>query len=187
MVSLASLWLPVLLSAFLVFVASNVLHMVLKYHASDYKTLPSEDAVQQALRKFNIPHGDYMLPRPPKMAALRDPAFLEKRRLGPVAIITIMSSEFNMGALLAKWFGFCLVVSLFSGYLGSRALAPAESYLKVSQIVSCAAFMGYGLAMIPQSIWYQKSWATTAKQLVDALIYGFITGGTFGWLWPQIG
>ena len=185
MVSLGSLWIPILLSAFLAFMASNLIHMVLKYHAADYGTLPAEDAVQVALRKFNIPQGDYMLPRAGSMAAMKDPAFLDKMKKGPVAVMTIMSGEFNMGALMAQWFGFCLLVSLFAGYLGSRALGPGAPYLRVSQVVSCAAFMGYGLAAIPPSIWYRKSWGTTARQLFDAAIYGFITGGTFGWLWPK--
>lgn len=186
MVPLESLWLPILLSAVFTFIASNIVHMFLPYHRSDYRTVPSEDDVQAALRKFNLPRGDYMLPRPGSMAAMKDPAFLEKRKKGPVAMITVMTADFNMGALLAQWFLFCLLVSVFAGYLASRAIAPGAPYLKVSQIASCAAFMGYGLAAIPQSIWYQKSWSVTAKGLFDALIYGFVTGGTFGWLWPQM-
>ncbi len=184
MVPLGSLWLPILLSAIFVFLASNIIHMVLKYHAADYRQLPSEDDVQVALRKFNIPLGDYMLPRAPSMSAMKDPVFLDKMKKGPVAVITVMSGEFNMGALMAQWFGFCLVVSLFSGYLAQLALGPGAEYLRVSQVASCAAFMGYGLAAIPQSIWYRKAWGTTARTLFDALLYGFVTGGTFGWLWP---
>jgi len=186
MVPLASLWLPTLVAAVLVFIASNVIHMVLPYHRGDYRTLPSEDDVQAALRKFNIPTGDYMLPRPGSMGAMKDPSFRAKWEKGPVAVMTVMSGEFNMGATMVQWFLFCVVVTLFSGYLASRALGPGEPYLRVSQIASCAAFMGYGLAAVPQSIWYRKSWSTTAKTLFDALIYGFVTGGTFGWLWPKI-
>ena len=184
MVPLTSLWLPILLSAVFAFLLSNLLHMVLPYHKGDYRSVPSEDEVQTALRKFNIPLGDYMLPRAGSMAGMKDPAFLEKMKKGPVAIITFMSGEFNMGAIMTQWFLFCLVISLFSAYLASRALAPGASYLQVSQIASCAAFMGYGLGAVPPSIWHRKSWATTAKMLFDALLYGFVTGGTLGWLWP---
>jgi len=185
MVSLGSLWLPIVLSAFLAFLVSNVLHMVLPHHRGDYRRVPSEDEVQAALRKFQLPPGDYLLPRPPNMAAMKDPAFLEKRRQGPVVVMTVMTGEFNMGLIMAQWFAFCLVVSVFAGYLASLAIAPGAPYLKVSQVASCAAFMAYGLAAVPASIWYGKSWATTAKTLVDALVYGFVTGGTFGWLWPS--
>jgi hypothetical protein len=183
-VSLSSLWVPIALSAVLVFIASNIVHMVLPYHRSDYQALPAEDEVQAALRKFNIPLGDYMLPRP-NPASMRDPAFLDKMKRGPVAIITVMSGDFKMAGRLTQWFAFCLVVSVFSGYLAGLSLGPGVPYLRVSQVASCAAFMGYGLAAVPASVWYSKSWATTAKTLVDALIYGFVTGGTFGWLWPH--
>ena len=45
-----SLWLPIVLSAVGVFIASSVVHMVLPYHRSDYDKLEKEDEVMQALR-----------------------------------------------------------------------------------------------------------------------------------------
>ena len=62
MVSIPTLWLPILVSAIIVFLASWLLHMFLPYHRSDFTKLPSEDEVQGALRKFNIAPGDYMIP-----------------------------------------------------------------------------------------------------------------------------
>jgi hypothetical protein len=186
MVPLSSLLIPIAVSAVLVFIASSVIHMALTYHQHDYRGVPSEDDVQAALRPFNIPPGDYMLPRAGSMAALKSPAFLEKLRRGPVVIMTVTKGGFEMGPQLVQWFAFCLVVSLFAGYLASRALGPGAPYLTVSQIVSSTAFMGYGLGAVPQSIWYRKSWAATGRTLFDALVYGFITGGAFGWLWPQL-
>ncbi len=38
MVSIVSLWLPILLSAIVVFILSSVLHMVFTYHNSDFKS-----------------------------------------------------------------------------------------------------------------------------------------------------
>ncbi len=61
---LLSLWAPILLSAVAVFIASSLIHMVLGYHKHDYAAIPSEDAVMEALRKFNIPRGDYIVPHP---------------------------------------------------------------------------------------------------------------------------
>src|SRR4030095_6336463 len=111
MVSLAALWLPILLAAVLVFIASSIIHMVLPYHRSDYKKLPSEDAVMDALRRFSIPPGDYLTPRPSGPNALKDPAFVEKRKKGPVALMTIMpSGEWSMGPQLIQWFLFSVVV-----------------------------------------------------------------------------
>jgi hypothetical protein len=184
MVQLTSLWLPIVASAVLVFVASSIIHMALTYHQNDYRAVPAEDQVQASLRGFAIPAGDYLVPCPASRAASREPAFLDRMKRGPIVVMTVMAGEPRMGTLLVQWFGFCVVVSLFAAYLTSRAIAPGAAYLTVSQIASTAAFMGYGLGAVPQSIWYRRSWATTGRTLVDALIYGFITGGTFGWLWP---
>ena len=43
--SLADLWLPILVAAVLVFVVSSVIHMVLQYHKPDYRKLAKEEEV----------------------------------------------------------------------------------------------------------------------------------------------
>ena len=62
MVTLGALWQPIVLSAVLVFITSSLIHMVLKYHASDYRPLPNEDAVRAALRAGNPPPGSTSSP-----------------------------------------------------------------------------------------------------------------------------
>jgi hypothetical protein len=62
MVPISALWLPILLSAAIVFAASCIIHMVLPYHRGDFRGVPKEDEVMEALRRFNIPPGDYMMP-----------------------------------------------------------------------------------------------------------------------------
>ena len=67
MVTVVSLWLPVLLSARRRVFASWIIHTVLKYHNNDQRC--PTDAVMDALRKFNIPVGEYMIPRCDNMEA----------------------------------------------------------------------------------------------------------------------
>lgn len=50
MVPLTALWLPILLSAVIVFVASSIMHMLLPYHQGDYQKLPDEDKLRAARR-----------------------------------------------------------------------------------------------------------------------------------------
>ena len=57
MVTIDALWLPIVLSAVIVFVASSVIHMVTPFHRGDLQRLPDEDSVQDALRRFSIPPG----------------------------------------------------------------------------------------------------------------------------------
>jgi len=186
MVSLSSLWLPIVLSGVFVFLASFLMHMVLPHHRSDFKKLPDEAGVMDALRKFNIPPGDYMTPKPGSPADMRSPAYQEKLTRGPVMITTVLPNGMRgMSGQLVQWLIFCLVVSTFAAYLASRTLAPGTEYLKVSQIASTTAFIGYILAQWSQVVWYHKSVSATVKSTIDALLYGLITGGTFGWLWPH--
>jgi hypothetical protein len=185
MVPIVSLWLPILLSAVFVFVASSVIHMLLPIHSGDYRKLPSEDATMEALRKFNIPPGDYMMPRAGSMKDMGDPGFIAKMTKGPVAMMTVMpSGRPSMGPQLACWFVYCAVVGLFAAYIAGRALGPGAHYLAVFRFAGATAFIGYSLALWQQTIWYRRSWVTTLKSTIDGLIYGLLTGGTFGWLWP---
>ena len=85
---------------------------------------------------------------------------------------------------LILWFLYCVVVSLFAAYVGGLALGPGEEYMPVFRIAAVTAFVGYALAHPQRSIWYSRSWATTGRSMFDGLVYGLLTGGAFGWLWP---
>jgi hypothetical protein len=186
MVSVLSLGIPILVSAIFVFVASSILHMVLPFHRHDYQPVGKEDDVMEALRRFGIRPGDYLLPCPSSPAAMKDPKFIEKRAKGPIVVMTVMSStSVSMGKSLAQWFAYAIVVSVFAAYVTGQALAPGADYLRVFQFAGTTAFLGYSLALMQHSIWYHRSWATTARSMIDGLIYGLLTAGAFGWLWPD--
>ena len=185
MVSLTSLWLPIVLSAVFVFVVSSVIHMLLPYHQNDFDKLPAEDDVMDALRRFNIPPGDYVMPRPANAKERATPEFTAKMNKGPIAFMTVYpSGPPSMGQSLVLWFLLSIVVSIFAGYLASRAVPAGGDYLAVFRFAGATAFAGYGLALLQNSIWYKRKWSTTFKSVFDSLIYALVTAGTFGWLWP---
>ena len=62
--------------------------------------------------------------------------------------------------------------------------AAGTSYLAVFRIAATVAFMGYGLAEVTNSIWKGQAWGNTWRAMLDGFIYGLLTGGAFGWLWP---
>ena len=49
MVGILELWLPILLSAVIVFVVSSIIHMASPWHKNDYPRMPNEDQVRNAL------------------------------------------------------------------------------------------------------------------------------------------
>ena len=183
MVPVMSLWIPILLSAVVVFVASFVLHMLLPIHRKDFSKVPSEDAAMDALRGLGIPPGNYMMPHAEGPSAMKDPAFIEKRNRGPVAILTVMGNP-SFGKSLVQWFLYTIVVGVVAAYVAGRALGPGAEGMEVLRFAGCTAFVGYALALWQNSIWYKIKWSTTFKQTLDGLIYGLLTGAVFGWLWP---
>ncbi|HLN57788.1 MAG TPA: hypothetical protein VK416_04460 [Thermoanaerobaculia bacterium] len=186
MVPVMSLWLPILLSAVIVFVASSIIHMMLPYHKNDFRKLPNEDGVMDALRRLGVPPADYCFPKPDSAKAMKDPAFREKWSKGPVGLMTVFpSGPPSMAKNLVQWFLYCVVVGIFAAYIAGRALQPGAPYLPVFRFAGCTAFIGYSLALWQNTIWYKRAWTTTLKTNIDGLIYALLTAGTFGWLWPK--
>jgi hypothetical protein len=186
MISLTALWLPILLSAVIVFVASSIIHMVLPWHKGDFAKMPNEDKVMEALRPLAIPPGDYMMPCPGSMQDMKSPEFMDKMKKGPVMMATVMpSGPTSMGRNLGLWFVYNIVISVFAAYIASRALPVGAHYLEVFRFAGATAFIGYSAALWPMSIWYRRAWSITIKSTIDGLIYGMLTAGTFGWLWPR--
>ncbi len=186
MVSLAHLWLPILLSAVLVFVASSIIHMALRYHNRDYVKLPNEDAVRAAIRSGNPTPAQYIIPYAGGMEAMRSPEMLQKFAEGPVAVMNIRpSGPPSMGPSLVQWFIFSIVISLGAAAVASVTVAPGAGYSRVFHVVGLVAWLGYAGGQIPQSIWWGRPWSVTLKEVFDSLVYGLVTAGTFGWLWPR--
>lgn len=185
MVSLTSLLIPIVVSAVAVFFVSYVLHMLIPFHKNDIKKIPLEDEFLAAVRGFNLPAGDYAAPHADSPAAMKDPAFIEKRNKGPIVIMTVKPGAAPpMSSHLTKWFIYCVVVSVFAAYLASRTLAPATEYLQVFRVVGTTAFMGYALALVQNWIWYMKDGGATFRSIIDGLAYALATAGIFGSMWP---
>ena len=186
MVYLTTLWLPILLSAVVVFVASSILHMVLKYHRSDYKKLPNEESLLAALRSQRLAPGTYPFPYCASSTEMKSPAMLEKYKQGPVGILTVIrSGPPAMGKGLLLWFIFCVVISIFAAYVAGRTLSAGTAYLAVFRIAGTVAFVGYSAGNLVDSIWKGQPWSTTIKHIFDGLVYALLTAGTFAWLWPR--
>ena len=185
MVPLASLWLPIVLSAVAVFVASSIVHMVLKYHQSDYSPMPGEENVLAAMRAENVGPGYYFLPHCPDMKGLAEPEMKAKFDKGPVVLASVSPPGVpSMGKPLGQWFAFCLVMGIFVAYLTGLTLAPGADYMRVFRIASTVAFLGYAGSVATESIWKGQPWKNSFKHILDGLIYSLLTGGFFGWLWP---
>ena len=185
MVPLSALWLPIVLSAVIVFVASSIMHMLLPYHRGDYKQLPDEDKLLPALRSAGLTRGLYIFPFGTHKD-MKSPAMLEKYKQGPVGMMTVFpSGPPVMPKFLGLWFAYCLVIGFFVAYLTGHTVMSGAHYLAVFRVAGTAAFLAYGLGQLSNGIWKGQTWSFTIKEVVDGLIYALLTAGTFGWLWPR--
>lgn len=180
------LWLPIVLSAVLVFVASSILHMVLPFHKSDYAKLPDEEKVMEAMRSAGVQPGHYAFPLPASVKEMATPEMQAKYNQGPVGIATVLQNgPPSMGRNLGLWFAYCLLVGVFVAYIASIEVAAGVHYHHVFRFTGTIAILAYAVGNIPDSIWKGQSWSVTVKHMIDGVIYGLLTAGVFGWLWPD--
>lgn len=185
MIPIASLWLPILLSAVGVFIASSIIHMALGYHNNDFAKMPKEADVLASMRGAGVTPGSYCFPRAASHKDLALPEVQEKFKEGPVGFVTVIPSGVpTMGKQLASWFVYSLAAGACVAYLLSRTMPAGASYLAVFRVAGTIAFLAYGFAHLSDSIWKGEAWGNSFKSLLDAFIYGCVTGGVFGWLWP---
>jgi len=182
-----SLWLPVVVSAAAVWIASAIAWMVLPHHKSDFAGLPDEPGVADALRKQHPQPGRmYVIPYFADMKARGTPEAMKKFEDGPVAMIKIAPNGMpKMGKLLGLYFGFCFFVSFATAYIARHTLNVSTPGSLILQITGACATGFYAFAYISDSIWMGRPWGLTLKSLIDAIPYGLITGVVFKLLWPS--
>jgi hypothetical protein len=183
MVPLIDLWLPILLSAVLVFVASSVIHMLLPWHNRDFRKLAAEEAVMDALRPFKLEPGEYVAPRPDNMAQMGSPEFKAKIARGPRFTLTVLRDS-SIATSLLLWFVYGIVIAAFAAYVSGLTLPAGAPYMIVFRVTGAVAFAAYVLALWHDWIWYSSGLGATVRSTIDGLVYALLTGGTFGWLWP---
>jgi hypothetical protein len=179
--SIMDLWMPILVASVLAWIVSALVWMVFGWHKNDYAKTGNEEAARAALR--GLSPGLYSIPHAMDQKEMAKPELQKKMQEGPVAMLAIMPSALpKMGVLLGSSFIFNVLVSVFCAYMVSRTVAADASYLQVFRVAGTTAFAAYGLAYIQESIWFGRPYSVTAKNLLDALLYGLVTGGAFGWL-----
>ena len=186
MVSLTQLVIAIVGSAVAVFVASALVHMVFKWHNRDYRGFANEDAVRAAIKATNPEPGQYVVPYCRDMKDMAKPEVQQKYVEGPIGFMMLQPSGMpKMGPLLGKWFVLNLLVAAVVGYLASRTVPAGASFLAVARVVSLVTFLAYATGGVSYAIWFGKPWASAAKDLLDAFLYGLVTACVFGWLWPR--
>ncbi len=182
---LAGLWIPIVVSAVAVFVASFVAWVLVGHHATDWKSLPEEEATIEHLQKSGIGPGQYLFPgRRPKSTNDNEETRQQRMNSGPWGTVNIWARQPSMGRNLLQSFVFYLVTSFFVAYLATLALEPGAKFSPVFQVTGTAAILGYAFGGIPNAIWFGSHFRPALMDVLDGLCYGLLTGAIFGLLWP---
>ncbi len=188
MAFLVDLWLPILLSAVFVFLASSVFHMMLPWHIKDWSPLPDEEGTLAAMRTTPIPPGEYFFPHCKDMKEWASEETMERMNRGPVGFMTIYpNGPMAMGKNLRNWFLYCLLNGVFVAYITSLAYGAGADGGEIFRMTSTVGVLAYAIGVIPNSIWKGVAWTVTGRFLVDGTVYGLVTAATFRWLWPELG
>lgn len=185
--TLFSLWLPILLSAVVVFLISSLIHMVVKWHNRDYRAFANEDAIREAIRAGNAAPGRYVIPHCPDMKDMGSDAMKKKYAEGPVGHVTIGPNGVpNMGEHLGLWFLWTVVVSIVAATLVTQifGLDPTRARA-AAKLVFAVTLIAHGFGTVTESIWMMRPWASSVKHLIDAALYGLGAAAVFYWLWPK--
>ncbi|HET7537936.1 MAG TPA: hypothetical protein VFJ90_15860 [Candidatus Didemnitutus sp.] len=187
MTALFSLWLPILLSAVVVFIISSLVHMVIKWHAGDYGNVANEDAVRAAINAGHLAPGRYVIPHCKDMKEMSSPEMVKKYQEGPVMHFTVLAPGVpNMGKYLGQWFVWSLVVSTVAACITVRLYGLAHvPVLGAAKLIFAITLIAHGFGTVTESIWTGRPWSSSIKYLLDALLYALGAAAIFYWLWPR--
>jgi hypothetical protein len=182
---LIPLWLPILLSAVVVWIISAVVWMALPHHKRDFIALPDEEGLMEYLRKSGIKPGNYVFPDFRGREAMKSPRVEQALNEGPVGHLSVWPTPLTMGSKMIATFIVYLVASTLIAYLTRVALPGAAPFAKVFQVAGTAGILAYCFSFIPNTVWFGSYKRTIVASIIDGIIYGLITGAIFAWRWPH--
>lgn len=176
----ASLLIPVLLSAVALFFASFLSWMVFQLHRSDWIKIDQEDEFLDVLRGLNLPRGSYMFPGCKTPEEMKSESYQQKWEQGPRGIITLFD-KVNMGRNLGLTFLYFLVISFALACLASLVLSPGAEFAVVFRFFALAALLTFLSAIVQHAIWFHNR---ITGHIIESILYAVIVGLIFGFFWP---
>jgi hypothetical protein len=179
------LWLPILLSAVIVWIVSAIVWMALPHHKNDFIALADEDAFIEFIRRSGIKPGNYVFPDFRGREAMKSEKICKTLEEGPVGHLSVWRTPLTMGGKMFATFVVYLVVSTLIAYLTRVALPGAAPFAKVFQIAGTAGVLAYCFSFIPNAVWFGAYKRTIVASFIDGILYGLMTGAIFAWRWPH--
>lgn len=186
MVELTDLWLPIVVSAAIVFLASFVLWALSPHHRADMGALKNEGPMLAALKETGAKPGMYYVPGCGDKERMKSEEFKQSWKNGPWAFLIVPGSAPNFAKNLLMCFVEFLLVSVCVAYLAKMVFAQGADYMEVFRFTGAAAVLGYAFGAIGHDAFQMKPMRYTLFCMIDGVIYALLTAGTFAWLWPEL-
>lgn len=186
MTPITQLWLPIVVSAAAVWIASAIIWMALPHHKKDHARLPDEQAFREFVKSAGIPPGNYGFPEFESHAEANSPEGRKKLEAGPVGMLYVWG-PMSMGRNMLLTFLVFLAMGVLAAYAGGSAVAPGAGFGHVFRVLGAIGILAHSFAFLPNGIWFQKSPRALAMNVIDGVVYGLLTGAVFGVLWPAGG
>lgn len=188
---LTNLWLPIIVSAAVTWIAGAIVWMALPHHKKDMTDLPNEKQVIETIRSLGLPPGNYGIPGGGcDKARMQDPEVQRCWKEGPLGYISLWKTPPKMGSNMIGSFCVNLAVSITIAYLAWVTLGrltidggPRLTFGAVFQVTGTAGVLAYAFSHIPCSLWFGAYKRTIVMNFIDGVVYGLITGAIFAWLW----
>ena len=188
---LTNLWLPILVSAVVTWIAGAVIWMALPHHKKDMSELPNQQETIERIRALGLPPGNYAFPGGGcSKEAMKDPEVQRCWKEGPLGFISLWKTPPKMGPSMIGTFCVNLAVSITIAYLAWVALGPVViasgprlEFATVFQVTGTAGVLAYAFSHIPSGLWFGAYKRAILMNIIDGVVYGLITGAIFAWLW----
>ena len=183
MAFLTDLGMAIILISIVLFLASYVAWMVMPHHFGDWKKLDRESELMDAIKRWNIPNGNYMFPMAVSNAELKQEAHMQRHKRGPRGIISVWGMP-NMGSNLGLTFLFFFATTATIGYVTHIACPPGATgvdFMKVFRIAGTIGILTHASSGVLGSIWVKRRVITDVG---DGVVYGLLIGLIFAAMWP---
>lgn len=181
---LSWLWLPIVLSAVGVWIASFLTWTVLPTHKGDFVGLPEEKKFIDTVREMDVKPGNYGFPHFACHGDANAPEAKAMWKDGPVGFVTVMPTPCTMGPKMIASSLLNVLVSFLIAYVAAGAIPKGATFSKVFQVVGTVGVLAYAFAHVPHGIWFGAYKKAIAANILDGVVYGLITGAIFAWRWP---
>lgn len=179
--SVADLWLPILLAGLATHVWSTLAWTVLPHHKPEIKGLgDKEDELLSWVEGADLEPGKYLFPFTADTKEASSEEFKQKQ-LRCRGHLVLWEKPVSMPVAILKTLCFFLIAAYMIGFVVSLSMHFYTDQMSVFRFVFALGVLTHCFAKFPHLFWFPEKYVMS---LLDGIIYALITAAIFALLWP---